>query len=244
MLQQLRDAGVEGRDGAADPRQAVTDASRALAAAGQSDMIWGHVSVRDPAGRGAWVKASPWGLEEVTPERVLLVGADGAVLEGEGPRHIEYPIHTCIYESRPDVGCVVHTHAKYATAFASLDVPLRPISHEGALFAPPDIARFHLTGDLIDTVELGVALAESLGDRNAVLVSGHGIVTVGADPAAAVMAAVLLDRACWMQLQLEAAGGPRRWSSDEEAVAKRSSVWSGRQLAGGWQYLLRRAAPR
>jgi hypothetical protein len=37
-------------------------ASRALAAAGQGDMVWGHVSIRDPDGRGAWMKAAGWAM--------------------------------------------------------------------------------------------------------------------------------------------------------------------------------------
>jgi len=100
-------------------------ASRALAAAGQADMVWGHASVRDPDGRGAWMKSAGWGLEEVDPGKVVLVGPDGSVLEGAGPRHIEYPIHAEIMAARPDVGSVVHTHSPAACAFAALDVPLR-----------------------------------------------------------------------------------------------------------------------
>ena len=45
----------------------VTEASLALAAAGLTDMVWGHAAVRDPAGRGVWMKASGWGFEEITP---------------------------------------------------------------------------------------------------------------------------------------------------------------------------------
>ena len=69
-------------------------ANRALGAAGQADLIWGHASVRDPSGRGAWMKAAGWGFEEITRERVVLVSDEGDVLAGEGRRHIEYPIHT------------------------------------------------------------------------------------------------------------------------------------------------------
>lgn len=45
----------------------VTEASLALAAAGLTDMVWGHAAVRDPAGRRVWMKASGWGFEEITP---------------------------------------------------------------------------------------------------------------------------------------------------------------------------------
>ncbi|HWG64925.1 MAG TPA: class II aldolase/adducin family protein [Streptosporangiaceae bacterium] len=220
----------------------MVEASRVLAVAGQSDLIWGHVSVRDPRGRGAWLKASGWGLEEVQPDRVVLVDRDGGASGGHGPRHIEYPIHTGVLDARPDVHSVVHTHADATTAFAALDVPLRPVSHEGTLFVPPDLARFTGTSNLIRTPELGVELARQLGERNVLLLPGHGVVAVGCDVPTAVMTAVLLDRACRLQLQLEASGGPRVWTSDEQALEKRQTAWPDRQLQAGYRYLARRAA--
>ena len=93
-------------------------ANRALGASGQSDMVWGHASVRDPEGRGVWMKAAGWSFEEVTPARVALVTPEGEVLAGSGPRHIEYPIHTEVMKARRDVSSVVHTHAPAAVAFA------------------------------------------------------------------------------------------------------------------------------
>jgi len=222
-------------------------ASRALAAAGQTDMVWGHASIRDPGGRGAWMKRAGWGLEEIDAGKIVLVSPDGAVLdngvaEGGGPRHIEYPIHTEIMAARPDVGSVVHTHSSAANEFAALDVPLRPLDHAGSLFCYPDIPRFTLTGGLIKTRELGAALAGALGGARACLMPQHGIVAVGADAPAAVMTAVLLDRACRTQLTAMAAGPLRRWGDEEDTVAKRADVWSSRQLRAGWDYLLRRAA--
>jgi len=215
-------------------------ASRALAAGGQGDMVWGHASVRDPGGRGAWLKCAGWGLEEIDAGKVVLVGRDGSVLEGEGPRHIEYPIHTEIMAARPEVGSVVHTHSAAANEFAALDVPLRPLDHAGSLFCYPDIPRFTLTGGLIKTAALGAELAAVLGGARACLMPQHGIVAVGPDAPAAVMTAVLLDRACRTQLTAMAAGPLRRWGDEQDTVAKRADVWSDRQLQAGWEYLLRR----
>jgi len=217
------------------------DGCRALAAAGQSDMVWGHPSVRDPAGRGAWMKCSGWGFEEIDASRIVLVSPSGSVLDGSGPRHIEYPIHTEIMAARPDVGAAVHTHSAAACAFAALDVPIRPLDHAGSLFCYPEIPRFTLTGGLIKTRELGQALAEALGDAVACLLPQHGIVTVGADMAAAIMTAVLLDRACRTQLTAMAAGPLLRWGGAEDTVAKRADVWSPGQLRAGYEYLLRQA---
>ncbi|HLI38202.1 MAG TPA: class II aldolase/adducin family protein [Streptosporangiaceae bacterium] len=216
-------------------------ACQALAAAGQSDMVWGHPSVRDPDGRGVWMKSSGWGFEEIDARRIVLVSPRGEVLDGTGKRHIEYPIHTEIMASRSDAGAVVHTHSDAANAFAALDVPLRPISHAGALFCYPDVPRFTLTGGLISTPGLGKALADALGPARACLMPQHGIVAVGKDIPEAVMTAVLLDKACRTQLAAMAAGPLARWGSEEDTAAKRPQVWSDSQIRSGWDYLLRSA---
>jgi ribulose-5-phosphate 4-epimerase/fuculose-1-phosphate aldolase len=225
-------------------RQTVCDGGYVLTAAGQSDLIWGHVSARDPAGRGVWMKPAGLGFEEVEAEDALLVSPAGEVLRGSGRRHIEYAIHTEVLSARPDAGAVVHTHAESSIAFAALGVPLRPLSHDGVLVVPPDLARFTGTAGLIQTSQLGQDLARSLGARNAVLIPGHGVVTVGPDVLTAVMTAVLLDRACRVQLSVEAAGGPATWTSDEESLRKRAECWPRAQLEAGYAYLLRQAATR
>lgn len=215
--------------------------NRALAAAGQSDMVWGHASVRDPEGRGVWMKCAGWGFEEVSEDRVVLVSGEGEVLHGSGRRHIEYPIHTEVMARRADVGAVVHTHSDAANAFSALDVPLRPLSHAGSLFSYPDVPRFTLTGGLISSRELGEALADALGQAPACLMPQHGIVAAGKDIGQAVMTALLLDRACRTQLTAMAAGPLARWGDEQDTVAKRAVVWSDKQFEAGWEYLARAA---
>jgi L-fuculose-phosphate aldolase len=224
--------------------QAITLAAmgnRALAAAGQSDMVWGHAGVRDPGGRGAWMKSSGWGFDEIDEDKIVLVSPAGDVLHGSGRRHIEYPIHTEIMARRDDVGAVVHSHSDAACAFAALDVPIRPLNHAGSLFSYPDVPRFTMTGGLISSRELGQSLADALGDAPACLMPQHGLVAVGKDMPSAVMTAVLLDKACRTQLTAMAAGQLQRWGSREDTVAKRAVVWADSQLLAGWEYLVRAA---
>lgn len=223
-----------------DPREQVVLASSVLGLEDHGDLVWGHASLRDPEGRGVWMKASTWGFEEITGERVVLVGWDGEVVEGDGRRHAEYPIHTEVMKARPDVNSVVHTHAPNAVAFASLDQPLRPISHEATLFVPPAISRFTKTGDLILTDELGRSVAESLGGRNALLLVHHGIVTAGPDIPSAVVSAILLERACQKQLSAMSAGPLATWSDDDEALAKRDHCYPPALIGQAWNYLVRR----
>src|SRR5207249_5467538 len=75
-------------------REQVAVASHVLGVENLGDFVLGHVSVRDPDGRGVWMKATGWGFEEITPDRVQLLGWEGQILAGEGRRHVEYPIHT------------------------------------------------------------------------------------------------------------------------------------------------------
>ncbi len=220
---------------------AAARANRALGASGQSDMVWGHASVRDPDGRGVWMKAAGWSFCEVTPARIALVTPAGEVLAGNGPRHIEYPIHTEVMNARPDVGSVVHTHAPAALAFAALDQPLLAISHDGVEFAEPQIARFTVTGSLINSAELGQALATTIGAGVGCLIPRHGLVTVGPDAATAVMRAILLARACQVQLQALAAGQIQVWSDPAEIALKKAEVWPESQLNAGYAYLCRQA---
>jgi len=213
---------------------------RILGLEDQGDFVWGHVSARDPDGRGVWMKAAGLGFDEVGADDVILVSWDGEVLEGDRPRHIEYPIHTELARARDDVGSVVHTHAPWSVAFASTEQPLRPMSHDGTLFVPPDITRFTKTGDLIVTHELGRDVAACVGVRNAALLVHHGIVTCGADVPTAVLTAVFLERACRANVRATAGGGITTWSSDEEALAKREHVYS---THAAWAYLARRLEP-
>lgn len=217
----------------------VATASRILAAAGQGDLIWGHASVRDPDGRGAWLKAAGWGLEEVTADRVHLVSPDGEVVAGDGPRHSEYPIHTEIMIARPDVGAVVHTHPPHAVALAATGQPLRPVSHAANYFVPPEVPRFTRTADLILTRELGKAVAAELGPARALFLVNHGIVTVGPDLQTATVAAVLLERACAQQLLTRGFGGWPSWSGPDESLSKRSHIYGEGPVRGVWDYLVR-----
>jgi L-ribulose-5-phosphate 4-epimerase len=224
-------------------RSLVATGCRVLGQQDQADLVWGHLSARDPNGRGVWMKRSAIGFDEVGEEDVLLVSSEGEVIGGEGRRHTEYPIHTEIMAARPDVGAVVHTHARSVVAFAALDVPLLPVSHEGTLFTPPDVPRFVETSDLIVTAALGQRVAEVLGDGNAVLLVNHGLVVAATDVPTAVISAILLDRACRMQLTAMAAGPLRRWTDPQEALVKREHCYSPTLLVQGWEYLVRRLNP-
>lgn len=224
------------------PAEEVATGCRVLAAHGHSDLVWGHLSLRDPEGRGLWLKEAGYGYQEITPDRVVHIDRGGRLLSGQGRVHLEYPIHAEIMAARPDVGAIVHSHAESVVTFAATGLALLPLGHEGTLFWPPDVARFTATGDLIHTAELGKQLAGALGGRNAILLQQHGFVTVGPDVPTAVMMAIFLEKACRMQLAAAATGAVYTWSDEAEALAKRERCYGPRQLADAWAHLVRISA--
>ncbi|KRE40800.1 class II aldolase/adducin family protein [Knoellia sp. Soil729] len=222
----------------------VATSCRVLASAGQGDLIWGHSSARDPHGRGVWLKAAEWGLDEVDRDRVHLVSPEGEVLEGEGTRHSEYPIHTEVMAARPDIGGVVHTHPPHAVALAATGQDLRPVSHAANLFVPPGVPRFTDTADLVLTNELGRSVSAVLGEARGVFLVNHGIVAVGPTVQQATVVAVVLEQACRQQILTQTAGGWPTWSPSEESLAKREHVYNERALSAVWDYLVRRLPRR
>jgi len=224
-------------------KRRLADACRMLALAGQGDDVWGHPSARVPGTETFWMKPAGLGLEEIRPEDLQLIDLDGTVLRGPHPRHSEIFIHAEVYRARPNVGGVVHTHPVAATVFSSLGVPLRPIMHEGPNFVPPDVPRFTETTDLIVTPALGRAVARTLGDRPALFLVNHGIVTAGASIEEATVNALLLDKIARAQLMVPG-GTPRLWTSDDEALVKRKRIYSPEALASRWSYYQRTRLPR
>jgi L-fuculose-phosphate aldolase len=219
-------------------KRTLVDACRILAMAGQGDDVWGHVTARVPGTDTFWMKPAGLGLEEIRPDHLLLVDLDGQVLRGRLPRHSEVFIHTEILRARPEIGSVVHTHPPPATVFSSLGIPLRPIMHEGTNFVPPDVPRFDETSDLIVSPELGRAVARVIGDRPALFLVSHGIVTAGATIEEAAVNAILLDKAARAQLMVPG-GTPRLWTNDAEALVKRQRIYNVDSLASRWAYFLR-----
>lgn len=215
-----------------------------LAGDGQGDLIWGHVSARDPARSDRLLmKPAGIGLEEMCREEVIMVGLDGERASGTRPRHVEVFIHTEIMRARPEVQAVVHTHPPHAVAFSSLCRDLLPVGHEGAMFCD-GLPVFERTSDLIVTPDLGQAVAVCLSGHNALLLRNHGIVTCGRSIEEAVMTAVLLEKACKVQLLAENAGGPRATTPPDEARAKRDRIYSPQALQVAFDYCVRRLRAR
>jgi L-ribulose-5-phosphate 4-epimerase len=218
-------------------KEAMVNAGRILVEEDQGDFIWGHVSARIPGQSDPFLmKPHTIGLEELTPENLILVNLEGEKVAGALPRHLEAFIHSEIMRARPDVGAIVHTHGFHTAAFSSLGKPLLPIAHEGAMFSD-GLPVFSETTDLIVDQARGKAVARTLGDKSAMILRNHGLVTVGRTIEEATFLALFLERACKTQLLVEACGGPKHVSTPEDAIAKKGRIIT--QVGYVFDYLTR-----
>lgn len=191
----------------------VARACRILKMEGHGDITMGHLSMRDPEGRGFWMKRSAIGLGEVRDAAdFVLLDFDGNKLYGDGVVHVEWPLHGEILRARPDLEVVGHTHPIHATTFSSTEAPLLPVAHDGAMFGDT-LPYYTGTSALIDSPQLGRDVAESLGGAAAILMRNHGITYCGATAAKATLVGIFVEKACRAQLLVAASNLP--WSSPE-----------------------------
>ena len=190
-----------------DALRKLARAQRVLARHGHAHMSLGHMSLRDPEGRGFWLKARGLGLEEVRgPGDFILLDLDGHPLRGDASRrHQEWPIHAEIYRARADVHAALHSHPFHAAAFSATAATLRAATADGN-FLEGRVAYYREMPGLIATPELGRALASALGERAVVLMKNHGVTTCAPSIAGAALAGVFVERACQVQVLLEASG--------------------------------------
>jgi ribulose-5-phosphate 4-epimerase/fuculose-1-phosphate aldolase len=200
----------------------------------------GHVSARIPGSDRILISPYGGGLR-VGPEDMATMELSGRVV-ALGPARLappsEAPIHTAIYRRRDDVMAIAHIHPPLSTFFGIADTPIVPVHVSGAVFAGP--VPVLDDPDLIKTDAQGERLARALGAHRAVLIRGHGAVTVGESVPAAFLASLYLEENARHQLFASLLGKPRPYTADETQRV-RKSTWGqdGARLAGKvWTYHL------
>jgi ribulose-5-phosphate 4-epimerase/fuculose-1-phosphate aldolase len=135
----------------------------------------GHVSQRVPGEDALYIQSRNESRAEVTPDSVLKVAFDGTVLEGEEKPPSELVIHTGIYRARSDIGAVIHNHMPMAAALTMAKGAKLEVMDFHAAHWARSVKVMRAVGH-IKTEADGAALAEELGDGNALLLRAHGLV--------------------------------------------------------------------
>lgn len=221
----------------ADLKRDLALAGRILALEGHGDSIMGIVAARVPGSERFWIKSMGYGLDELTPERLIEMDLKGQVFGPDLPVHSEWHLFAELFRARPDVGGIVHTHAPYACMLSAAERDIEPYDQFGVFHK--SIRWYRGAPNRINTPELGREVAEALGDGDALMMKHHGIVTVGPDIRIAALSATFLEKAARRQILNEQVQGARPIEPAQAEELRRSTPFE-RMLPNIWSYYERR----
>lgn len=165
----------------------------------------GNISARDPESGLVVIKPSGVKFPDLTPESMVVVDLNGKIVEGNFKASSDTASHCYIYRHMAAVNGIVHTHSRYATAFATLarEIPCVTTAMSDEFGGPIPCGGFALIGG----EEIGQVVVETLKDSRSpsCLLQSHGVFATGKNAESAVKAAVMTeDNAAivWTALQI------------------------------------------
>jgi len=162
-------------------KKAVFETARALSERGLVVGKAGNVSLRLAAlGSGRNLLAiTPRGKHypSLTAEEIQIIDFEGEPVEGDLVPSVESMLHVEIFKARPDTNAVIHTHSVFACVLAVSHIELPPVIDELVVHVGGEVklSPYAFPG----TEELAKNAAGALKERNAALLSNHGMVGVG-----------------------------------------------------------------
>jgi len=216
-------------------KQRLAAAFRLFGHFGFDEGIAGHITARDPELLDHfWVNPFGMNFKMIRVKDLILVNDQGEVVDGNWPVNLAaFAIHSQVHAARPDVVAAAHAHSVHGKSWSSLRRLLDPITQDACAFYGDHSLFDDYTGVVLD-LEEGKRLAHALGGNKAVILSNHGLLTVGqtsVDEAAWWF--ITMDRSCQAQLLAEAAGEPRKIPHE---TAKLTHSQVGLPMVGWFQF--------
>jgi L-fuculose-phosphate aldolase len=205
-------------------------AQRVVASGAISANGHGNVSVRVPGAEEMYFTAGP-SLRNHPASMVVRVGLDGTLLEGDLPpiQGAVVAMHTAMYADHPDVGCVLHTHSPYATAYAVAHRPIGCWVEALAMFGAPSgvpVAGYGPRGS--DEAIANIRAAVTPGVP-AVLLANHGVLVFHRTPELAILIGSVVEEAAQAGINAAGLGGPAEIPEGMRAAAlQRAMTFEGR----------------
>jgi ribulose-5-phosphate 4-epimerase/fuculose-1-phosphate aldolase len=221
-------------------------ANHILALEGVLD-AYGHVSVRNPDDPTTFLMSRSRSPEIVADDDVLVHDQRGEV-PGIAGRELyrERFIHGAIYEARPEVNAVIHSHASDVLPFSISSIPFRAVTHGASSVGAQPVpvwdnrAEFGDTNMLVDDIDQGRSLSRRLADRTIVLMRGHGFAAAGRTLINVIKMATALPRNARVLMDAIHLGGDVTSLSDGEVDARERFDMSAPAAQRQWEYWCRR----
>jgi len=182
----------------------------------------GNVSARVPDEDNRYLlTATSVSYDELTPEQIVVVDGEGDLVLGENAPSFECPIHLAIYQARPDVGAVFHTHSVYSSVLAVLRKPIPPLIEELVPYAGGEVIVAEYAQSGSDALARNAVAA--LTGRSAILLANHGNLCVGNNLRKAFNLCCLVERAA--QIYVEALKMGQVRLLPEEVIAAEKEMY-------------------
>jgi len=186
-------------------RQKLALACRMLAADGHDSGLAGQLSARADRPSTYYMLRFGLGLEEATPDNLLLVDDDLKILDGNGMPNPSNRFHLWIYRAKPQVRSIMHTHPPYVSALSMIGVPLAVAHMDTSLFHDDCAWLPEWPGTPIGDEE-GRIISEAIGDKRAILLAHHGQLAACKTIEEAAVLSIFIERAARLQLLAMSAG--------------------------------------
>lgn len=234
-------------------RQKLALACRMLAADGHDSGLAGQLSARGERPGSYYMLRFGLGLDEATPDNLLLVDDDLNVLDGDGMPNPSNRFHLWIYRAKPQVRSIMHTHPPHVSALSMIGVPLAAAHMDTSLFYE-DCAWLPQWPGIPIGDEEGRIISDAIGDKRSILLAHHGQLCACATIEEAAVMSLFIERAARLQLLAMGAGTVRAIDPDmgreahdyrlkERAIAATFYYYARRALRHDPDCLGREAAP-
>lgn len=193
----------------------------------------GHFSVRVQGKDQVLIngKISPG---QATEEDIILLDLDGNKLEGRLEAAKEIPLHLSLYQRRPDVMAIAHTHSPNIVALSAVGIKLRAMDNLGATSFGSQAPIFEELG-LVDNFDMGHRIVDTMGVSNLVVLKGHGNLVAGASIEETCISALWAEKAAGLQARAMMLGEPD-WFPEQEVERVRDQVIGGKAFLRSWNY--------
>lgn len=219
-------------------QQKLALACRILDRDGHESALAGQLSARGEKPGTYWMLRFGLGLDEARESNILLSDDDLNVVAGEGVANPGNRFHLWIYRTRPEINAIVHTHSPYASALSMIAEELI-VSHMDTCVLYENCAYLADWPGVPIGDEEGEIISAALGDKQAVLLAHHGLLTAAKTIEEATVLAFYVERAAKLQLMARAVGQIKR-VKPELAREARGYRGSPKYVAATFNYLARR----
>ena len=221
-------------------RQQLLFAFHVLDLFGHPSGMGAHLTARRPASDSFYFHIHNYEFGEVTPDHIHESDFELNVLDGDVDINPTLHIHTQIYQARPDIQCIVHTHAKHVSALSAIGQNLVHVT-QGASRLYDDCVFFDEDDGVALGKKPGAMMAQALGDKSAMVLKNHGLLTVGRSIPEAVILANSMEEFSEIQL-LAMSAGTLDLPSDEGALRTKTYLRDEKMIMRGWALWMRRLA--